>query len=175
MDFTLNRMRKEQTFEAFFRTEMERIHKEEKGYSYKLIHTDKNVIQDHIEDRIVVFKEQDINGEQIFLAYFEKVENRWEWKQTRGAEWGDPINWQFSMQFPYTYIGALDNPEISNVYVGNQLATMLHVEGEKRFWYFITNEEAIQTVKVVREGGTEEVLEEMDEEELKKWKETHNE
>ena len=56
----------------------------EKNYSYSLIHTELNAV--HKGDAITVFKESNKQGEQMFIAYFEKENNQWEWKQTWGAE-----------------------------------------------------------------------------------------
>lgn len=52
----------------------------EKNCSYSLIHTELNAV--HEGDAITVFKECNKQGEQIFMAYFEKENNQSEWKQT---------------------------------------------------------------------------------------------
>ncbi|MFF2288941.1 hypothetical protein [Peribacillus butanolivorans] len=59
------------------------MHLGEKDYSYSLVHKQMNVM--HEDDAIVVFKENNAQGEQIFIAYFEKENDKWEWKQTSGA------------------------------------------------------------------------------------------
>ena len=63
-----------QSFEDFFHKKMEEIKKdydEDVNYSYSLIHQEQNVV--HPDDAIAVFLEHNLQGEQIFLAYFEKI------------------------------------------------------------------------------------------------------
>ncbi|MCA0987434.1 hypothetical protein [Guptibacillus algicola] len=154
------------TFEAFFQAEMEenRSHYNE-DYSYSLVHQELDVV--HENDAIAIFTEHNLQGEQIFIAYFEKVENRWRWKQTRGAEWNDPIQWSAMTKAPYIYSGATTDDSISKVTVNEHPATFIEVEDDKRFWYAISKvEDAV--VEVERDGKVE-VMEELDEEILEEW------
>jgi hypothetical protein len=148
----------EQTFEKYFHEEMERKEdREERPYS--LVYKMENVI--HQDDAIAIFEESNPNGEQIFIAYFEKENGKWQWKQTRGAEWGDQVNWSNFHRTPYIYSGATLDEMISEIYVGDQKAKIITVEGEKRFWYAISNQEDVD-VKFVLVDGTEEVVESID-------------
>jgi Mg/Co/Ni transporter MgtE len=90
---------REQIFEDFFQQKMKEMHKGEKNYSYSLLHTELNAV--HEGDAIAVFNEHNNQGEQIFIAYFEKENNQWEWKQTRGAEWNTLINVEDDKRFWY--------------------------------------------------------------------------
>lgn len=70
---------------------------------------------------------------------------------------------------PYIYSGAISDEMIKEVYVGKEQAKIIHVKGNKRFWYAISNYKDV-AVKYVKEDGTEELIEEIDEEMLKDWK-----
>ncbi|MGG3738953.1 hypothetical protein [Aeribacillus pallidus] len=150
---------KEQTFEEFFHQEMKEMHKEEENYSYTLVHTELNAV--HEDDAIAVFKEHNNRGEQIFIAYFEKQDNQWVWKQTRGAEWNTPVKWSSMHQTPYIYSGPISDNSIIEVYAGEEPAKIITVEGEKRFWYAISPVKNVE-VMIVKEDGTKEIIEEID-------------
>ena len=140
----------EQTFEDYFHTEMEENKKEydkEVKYSYSLVHQEQNVVYEN--DAIAIFRENNLQGEQIFIAYFEKENGKWNWKQTRGAEWDTPVQWSSMHQVPYIYSGTINNNSISQVYAGDELAKIIEVEGDKRFWYAISNVKDVK-VKVVK-------------------------
>ena len=157
----------EQTLEEFFHQEIKQMNKIDENFSYALIYTEVNAV--HEDDGIAVFKEHNIQGEQIFIAYFEKTDNRWEWKQTRGAEWNTPHKWSSMHKIPYIYSGAISDNDIKEIYAGREKAKIIDVEGNKRFWYAISPSKEVQ-VKFVRKDGTEEIVESMDEEMLKNWK-----
>ncbi|MFJ7684574.1 hypothetical protein [Peribacillus butanolivorans] len=157
---------KEQTFEDFFHKSIDEMHLGEKDYSYSLVHKQMNVMHEH--DAIAVFKENNAQGEQIFIAYFEKENDKWEWKQTRGAEWNTPVKWSSMNQVPYIYSGAISDNSISEIYAGDEPAKIIKVEGDKRFWYAISDVKDIE-VKVVKKDGAEEIIEEIDQELLKEW------
>lgn len=154
---------KYQTFEDFFHQEIKEMHIGEEDYSYSLIHTELNVV--HESDAVAVFKEQNNRGDQIFVAYFEKKEKQWEWKQTRGAEWNTPVKWSSMKQVPYIYSGPISDNSIAEVYAGNVPANIININGDKRFWYAIS---PIKDVKVttIKEDGTEEIIEEIDYEKI---------
>lgn len=155
----------EQVFEEFFHKEMKRKHENE-NFSYALVHTELNAVQE--EDAIAVFKEHNSRGEQIFIGYFEKNDNRWEWKQTRGAEWDTPHKWSAMHEVPYIYSGAISDNSIKEIYAGREKAKIIDVEGNKRYWYVISPVKEAQ-VKFVRKDGIEEIVESVDEEMLKDW------
>ncbi len=156
----------EQTLEEFFHQEMKRMHKYDENFSYSLVHTEINAI--HEDDAIAVFREHNNRGEQIFIAYFEKKDNRWEWKQTRGAKWDSPHKWSAMHQIPYIYSGAISDNDIKEIYAGGEKAKIIDVEGNKRFWYAISPSKEVE-VKFVGKDGTEEIVESIDEEMLKDW------
>ncbi|MGM0865206.1 MAG: hypothetical protein ACQEWF_11080 [Bacillota bacterium] len=145
-----------QTFEDYFHTVMEENKKEydeEVNYSYSLVHQEQNVV--HENDAIAIFTENNLQGEQIFIAYFEKENGNWNWKQTRGAEWDTPVQWSSMDEVPY-------------IYSGKEPAKIIEVEDNKRFWYAISNTNDV-AVKAVKKDGTQKVIEEVDEELLKDW------
>ncbi|MEH7072600.1 hypothetical protein [Neobacillus drentensis] len=152
---------REQTFEDFFQQKMKELHKGEKNYSYSLVHTELNAF--HEDDAIAVFKEDKNQGEHIFIAYFEKAENKWEWKQTRGAEWNTQVKWSSMHKVPYIYSGTICDKSVAEVYVGDQSAKIINLEDDKRFWYAISPNENVQ-VMMVKKDGTEEKIEEIDHE-----------
>lgn len=155
---------KEQSFEDFFHKRIKEMHIGDKNYSYSLVHTELNAV--HEGDGIVVFKEHNNHQEeQIYIAYFEKEGNQWEWKHTRGAQWNTPIKWSSMNQAPFIYSGAISNNSITAVYAGDEPAKIIDVEDDKRFWYAISAVKDVK-VKVVQEDGSEEVIEEISEEEL---------
>ncbi len=149
---------KEQTFEDFFHQKMTEMHKGEKNYTYSLVHTKLNVISEN--DAIAVFKEQNEQGEQIFIAYFKKQDKQWKWKDTKGSEWNSPHKWSATNQPPYIYSGPISDNSISEVIVGKEKAKILEVEGDKRFWYAIS---PIQDNEVFynHEDGTNKKIEEI--------------
>ncbi|BCB04058.1 hypothetical protein [Bacillus sp. KH172YL63] len=158
-----------QSFEDFFHERMERHAKEyepEVKYAYSLVHHEENVVTDH--DAVAIITEHNLQGDQIFIAYIKKENGVWEWKQTRGAEWGTPVQWSAMHQEPYIFSGAISDPTIQQVHVGGKQANIIDVADGKRFWYEISSEPS-QEVKVTRADGSEEVLEEIDEEMLKDW------
>lgn len=140
------------------------MHIGENDYTYSLVHTELNVV--HEEDGIVIFKEHnDHEGEQIYIAYLEKEDNHWEWKYTRGAKWNSPVKWSSMNQPPYIYSGAISDPFITEVYAGDEPAKIIPVEDDKRFWYAISPIKDVK-VKMVKEDGSEEIIEEINDEEL---------
>ncbi|WP_335870112.1 hypothetical protein [Bacillus sp. 2205SS5-2] len=158
----------EQSFEEFFHQKMEEMHIGEENYSYTLVYSELNAV--HEDDAIAVFTELNERGEQIFISYSQKQNNQWEWKQTRGAEWNTPHKWSAMHENPYIYSGAISNNDITEVYAGREKANIIEVEGDKRFWYTISPSKEVE-VKYVREDGTEELIESIDEEMLKEWDE----
>ncbi|MGV3465183.1 MAG: hypothetical protein ACO1OT_07815 [Heyndrickxia sp.] len=156
---------REQSFNDFFQEKVKDMHKGEKNYSYSLVYTDLNVIRNG--DAIAVFKEHNNQGEQIFIAYFQKKDKQWEWKHTMGSEWNSPVKWTSMTQKPYIYSGTIRDNSIVKVYAGSELAKIIKIEGDKRFWYAIS---PIKVVKVtqVKENGNEEIIQEINYEDLKK-------
>lgn len=156
---------KEQTFEEFFHQKMKEIHKGEQNYSYTLVHTELNAV--HEDDAIAVFKEQNNEGEQIFIAYFEKKDNQWAWKQTRGAEWNSPVKWSSMNQKPYIYSGPISDKLITEVFAGKEPAKIITVDGDKRFWYAISPVKVVE-VMMVKVDGTKEIIDEVDQGDIQK-------
>lgn len=148
-----------ETFQEFFHQTMEEMHKEEKNYSYILIHTELNAV--HEDDAIAVFKENNDRGEQIFIAYFEKQNNQWEWQQTRGSEWNSRLNWSSMNKKPYIYSGTISDNAIKEVYAGEEKAKIITVEGDKRFWYAISPLKETEVITVT-EDGNKEIVEEVE-------------
>ena len=159
---------KEQEFEDFFHAEMEKT-KEEYGeefdYTYSLVYTKVHQLNQH-HDSIAIFTEHNPNGNQIFIAYFEKVNGKWEWKQTRGAEWDSAVQWSSMSEEPYIYSGTLTDDTIIDVLVGDEPAEIIEVENGKRFWYAISDVQDVK-VKAIKEDGSEENVDEINDEMLK--------
>ncbi|WP_229593741.1 hypothetical protein [Rossellomorea vietnamensis] len=141
------------------------------NYSYSLIHKEVEVIQPN--DAIAVFTEHNPRGEQVFIAYFKQEDGQWEWKQTRGAEWDTPVKWSAMHQEPYIYSGAISDSSIKEVFAGRKKAKIIAVEGDKRFWYAISDSKDVE-VKIVKEDGAQEVIEELDDEMLEESTEQFN-
>jgi hypothetical protein len=159
------------TFEDFFHKKMKEISKgydKEVTYSYSLVHKEEAVVQPN--DAIAVFTENNTRGEQIFIAYFKQEDDQWEWKQTRGAEWDTPVKWFAMHQEPYIYSGAISDSSIKDVFAGKEKAKIIEVEDDKRFWYAISGEKDVE-VKMVMKDGTQNVIDEIDDEMLKEWTE----
>lgn len=150
---------REETFEKFFHTTMDEMHKGEKNYSYSLIYKEMNVV--HKDDAIAIFIENNLQEEKIFIGYFEKENDKWNWRQTRGAKWDSSIKWSSMNRVPYIYSGAINDKSISEVYVGKEPAKIIKVEGDKKFWYAISGVKDVQ-VKAVKSDGTQEIMEQMD-------------
>ncbi|MFS0861937.1 hypothetical protein [Fredinandcohnia sp. 179-A 10B2 NHS] len=148
-----------ESFENFFHQVMAEMHKEEKNYSYSLIHTELHLVKE--SDAIAIFTENTDRGEQIYIAYFEKQHNQWEWKQTRGSEWDSRMNWSSMNQKPYIYSGPISDPSVREVYAGEEQAKIISVEGDKRFWYAISPLSEVE-VFYVTENGTKRSIKEVD-------------
>ncbi|MCR8848465.1 hypothetical protein NQ095_08635 [Rossellomorea sp. SC111] len=162
------------TFEEFFHKEMKENAKEydkEVNYSYSLIHKEEEVIQPN--DAIAVFTEHNPRGDQVFIAYFKQKEGQWEWKQTRGAEWDTPVKWSAMHQKSYIYSGAISDSSIKEVFAGRKKAKIIEVEGDKQFWYAVSDKKDVE-VKMVMEDGTQEAVEELDDKMLEESTERFN-
>ncbi|MBJ8029995.1 hypothetical protein [Bacillus cereus group sp. N21] len=157
---------KEQSFYMYFHEKMQKMHFGQKNNSYTLIHTEMNVSQEN--DAVAIFTEHNQQGEQIFIAYFEKESDKWNWIRTTGTEWNSPVRWTSMHQIPYIYAGTIRDNAITKVYVGNKNAKIITVEGTKRFWYVVSNTEWAE-VKIEKGDGTQEVVGQIDEEILKDW------
>lgn len=154
----------EQTFESFFHEKMENMHNEEVGYSYGLVEMEFNVVQE--DDAIAVFREsRDGDEEKIFIAYIKKVEDQWEWIQTRGTEWNSPVKWSSINRSPYIYSGAISDNSITDVYVGDEPSKIINVEDDKRFWYAISPTKDVD-ITIIKDDGSKEIMEEIIHEEL---------
>lgn len=154
------------SFEDFFHKRMEKNkedYDENVNYSYNLIYHEHNVV--HQNDAIAIFTEHNPNGDQIFIAYFENEDGQWYWRQTRGAEWDSWIQWSSMNEIPYIYSGALSDPSVKKVYAGTVEAKIIDVTGSKRFWYAISSTKETE-VKVEKKDGSQEILEQFDEEML---------
>ena len=90
---------------------MKEMHLGEENFSYSLV--DKQFDLVHEDDAIAVFTEHKNQEEKIFIAYFEKVNNQWEWKHTRGAKWNSPVKWSSMNSEPYIYSGAINDNTIA--------------------------------------------------------------
>ncbi|MEK4084480.1 hypothetical protein [Psychrobacillus sp. FSL K6-1415] len=66
---------------------------------------------------------------------------------------------------PYIYSGAINDNSIVIVYAGDERATIIDLEDEKRYWFAISPIKDVK-VKMVKTDGTEEVIEEIKHEEL---------
>ncbi|UTR12138.1 hypothetical protein MM300_07560 [Evansella sp. LMS18] len=148
----------EQSFDEYFHEEMER-HEDREKRPYSLVYQDVNVV--HENDAIAIFEETNPNGEQIFIAYFEKENGKWHWRQSRGAEWEDFVNWSHMHNPPYIYSGATIDEAIAEIYAGDKKAEIITIEDNKRFWFAISNQENVD-VKFVMEDGSEEYIEKID-------------
>ncbi|MEC0240377.1 hypothetical protein P4H66_10995 [Paenibacillus dokdonensis] len=153
----------EQTFDDFFYAKMEKHKKdfdEEVHYSYSLVHQEENIVKEN--DAIAIFRENNLQGDQIFIAYFERENGVWKWKNTRGAEWNSFVQWSSMQDEPYIFSGTINDNSISKIFVGEEPAKIIEVDGDKRFWYAISHVKDAE-VKRVKIDGTQEVVEEIDE------------
>ncbi|WP_225228676.1 hypothetical protein [Bacillus sp. PS06] len=148
------------TFEQFFHQKMVEMHKDVENYTYTLVHSELSVV--HKDDAIAIFTEinNHSSGEQIYIAYFEKHHKKWEWQQTRGAQWNSRMKWSSMNQKPYIYSGPLSDNSIKEVFAGEEKAKIIRVGGDKRFWYAISPIKEVQ-VKVVTDQGDEINLEQV--------------
>ncbi len=153
----------EEKFEHFFQQQMKEMHMGEKNYSYSLVQKELDIV--HGEDAIAIFTEYKDQEEKIYIAYFEKENNQWEWQQTRGAEWNSPVKWSSMNSEPFIYSGTIDDKSIVKVYAGDELAKIISIKDNKRFWYAISPVQDA-TVKTVKEDGTEVIVEEVNHEEF---------
>lgn len=159
-----------QTFEDYFKAQMEDLeneYDEKVDYSYSLIYQEQNVV--HNNDAIAIYTENNLQGEQIFIAYFERTKNNWERKQTRGAEWNTPVRWSSMQNEPYIYSGALIDESIREVYAGHEKAKIIELGDGKRFWFAISSRKEVE-VKTIKEDGSQEIIDELDREMLMNWK-----
>ncbi|WP_342604173.1 hypothetical protein [Peribacillus sp. FSL E2-0159] len=142
---------KDQSFDSFFQSKMNEM--EGKG-KYSLIQKMENE-----NNALAVFTTED--NKKIYIAYMEKIDRKWEWRKTRGTEWDTPQKWSVMDTAPYIYSGAISDPSISKVLVGNDEAEIIEVKGNNRFWYFTgkTMDEKVTTIKV---DGSEEILNEFE-------------
>ncbi|MDR7856779.1 DUF4309 domain-containing protein [Tissierella sp.] len=147
---------KKTTFDDYFHKTMKEMHKEEKDYAYSLIHNEFKVA--HEEDAIAIFTENKDQEETLYIAYYEKQNGNWEWRQTRGTRWQSPIKWESMNKPPYIYFGAIDDNSISEMYAGDTLATMINIEGDKRCWYALSNVKDVE-VRAIKKDGTKEIVE----------------
>jgi hypothetical protein len=151
---------KQETFEGFFNRAMNEMHKGEKNYSYLLIYKKFNTV--HKDDAIAVFTEdRKQEKEVIYIAYFEKINGKWYWKQTTGTIWNSPVKWTYMERIPYIYLGAINDNSISKIYVGSKQAKIIKVEGNKRFWYAVSEVKGVQ-VKAIKSNGTQEIIKQIE-------------
>ncbi|WP_425449319.1 hypothetical protein [Dethiothermospora halolimnae] len=122
----------------------------------KNIHKQFNI--SHKNDAIAIFIENKNQKENIFIAYYEKENGNWNWRKTRGTRWESPIKWWSMNEGPYIYFEAIDDNNISEVYVGKKAAMIIKVEENKRFWYAISDVKDSQ-VKIIKNDGTKEIVE----------------
>jgi hypothetical protein len=153
----------EQTFDHFFHGKMESMHIGEVDYTYELIQKEFNVV--HENDAIAIFKENSEGKEKIFIAYFEKMDDQWQWIQTLGSEWNSPVKWSSMTQPPYIYSGAINDHSITEVYAGDEPAKIINVEDDKRFWYAISPTSDVE-VTLIKDNGSKEMIEEINDQEL---------
>jgi len=132
------------SFLTFFDHKMKSLNKQ-----YELVHTEFDVV--HEDDAIAIFMDNN-NVEQIFIAYFEKTNHQWEWRHSRGAQWESRHNWSSMNNQPYIYSGAIKDPSIKKVLVGEVEAKIITVEDNKRFWFVLSPSEVAE-VKYIKENG----------------------
>ena len=150
---------KEETFEDFFHKTMKGTNTQVENVPYTLIYKEMNIV--HENDAIAIFT-QDYEGKKtIYIAYFEKENNNWYWRRTRGAIWNSTVEWASMNQVPYIYSGAIDDKLISGIYAGEAPAKIIQVEGNKRFWYAISDKKKVP-VRMVKTDGTRERIEQIE-------------
>ncbi|MFD9627353.1 hypothetical protein [Peribacillus muralis] len=142
---------KDQSFDRFFQLKMSEM-EGEGGYS--LIQKMENE-----NNALAVFTTE--HNKKIYIAYMEKIDNKWEWRKTRGTEWKTPQKWSVTDIAPYIYSGALSDSSISKVLVGNDEAEIIEVKGNKRFWYF-TGKSMNEKITTIIVDGSEEILNEFE-------------
>jgi hypothetical protein len=145
--------------ESFFRDSLEEVGREPDSYS--IIHKKMNI--NSKGDALIIFTEKIENELEVHLAYFSKehfpfTEHNWMWRTSRGATWSDDVNWKMVEDIPYLYFGAISNNSIADVFVGDQKATIITVEGDKRFWYAKIDQKDVP-VKYRMDNGDERVVE----------------
>ncbi|WP_051314878.1 hypothetical protein [Alteribacter aurantiacus] len=122
---------------------------------YSVIKMEEGVLSE--DDGIVVFTEENSQGEQIFLAYFEKVDDQWYWQQSLGANVKEgQVNWTASQRFPHFYVGIIHDEKVDRVEVGGQEADIIPVKDGARFWYVHASDGDVVYVKI---DGTNRIVE----------------
>lgn len=147
----------EQSVEDYFLDVMRENEKEMgEDYSYELLKQEESVVHDN--DALTIYTENNQYGEQIFIAYFEKIDGMWNCESIRGAMWDDDVNWSVMGEGPYIYSGDFTDYTIDNVYVDDVAAEIMELEGNKRFWYAIVPNETAE-IKYAFDDGDEESVE----------------
>ena len=59
---------------------------------------------------------------------------------------------------PYIFSGTINDDSISKVFVGEEPAKIIEVDGDKRFWYAISHVKDAEVIRV-KKDGTQEVVE----------------
>jgi hypothetical protein len=71
------------------------------------------------------------------------------WKRTKGAEWGTFVYNGLRYTNHHIYSGAISDGSISEVHAGNSKANIITVQGNKRFWYAISDQKDVE-IKVIK-------------------------
>ncbi|MGE7759624.1 hypothetical protein [Peribacillus sp. NPDC097895] len=149
--FILYGCSKDESFDSFLQSKMNEM--EGKG-KYSLIQKMENE-----NNALVVFTTE--NDKKIYIAYMEKIDGKWEWRKTRGTEWETPQKWSVMDTAPYIYSGAISDPSISKVLVGNDAAELMEVKGNNRFWYF-NGKSMDEKITIIKLDGSVEMLDEFE-------------
>ncbi|MBM7095260.1 hypothetical protein JSY36_05780 [Bacillus sp. H-16] len=130
--------------------------REERPYS--VLYMDEGVLQNN--DGIVVFTEENNQGEQVFLVYLEKMGQHWHWKHSLGANVKESgINWRISHGSPHFYAGMVNDKNVERVAVDGQEATIISINDDDRFWFIHASE---GDVVYRNKDGTERVIDSSD-------------
>jgi len=107
---------------------------------------------------IILFTSDKINN-QVSIGYFEKYDNEWEWLKTTycASDWSMDGE---SKGKPYIYCGTVFEPKFSKIFVGENEAEIIELEGSKRVWYYLS-ENLNEKIKAVLIDGSEEWIKNM--------------
>jgi hypothetical protein len=121
----------QEELEDFFHKSMSEIGRSEESYS--IFYTQINIWNE--QDGLVFFTERAPEELEVHMAYFLKEEGSWNWKDESGTTWKSDSNWEVSDIVPFIYTGALSDEPVSEVLVDGKKATIIHFNGELRYWY----------------------------------------
>lgn len=144
---------KEMTFEEYFHKSMEEIHKDKQDYSYSLIYTEDDIIND---DAIAVFKEENSTNGLISIGYYKEEDNSWKLVETKQLDLQSLPNWAFLNQDSYIYVGLIDD-SVSKVFIGEKLANIIEIQDGVNLWYGISDVKDVE-IKAIKDDDSKDII-----------------